>query len=291
MSTLTVDSAFPRHVKVAPLSDAAFRLHFAALAYCAEHETDGFMPESEVSTLTKHPDKTPLIQELERAKGPRESGHPLWRRSARTEVTGWDLHDYLDWNDSHAELEAKRERERIRSRTPRRAAAGPKDRPPSQRMLDGIHADPARISERIPSAQAPSRVPSHLVDVSNGKQSPDPDPSGDPDRNSTRARGGRGSTIPDGWEPTEKDIAFAAAKGWDAKRVADEAEHFRARHMSRGTVSKSWAASWITWVIQGIRFDRLDGRQSGVQRSARPGPSRAVQPDADNAEGPAKVYR
>lgn len=297
MSTLAIDSKFPRHTKVAPLSDAAFRLHVAALSYCAEHETDGFVPESEVTTLTKHQDKTPLIKELEAAKGPRENGQPLWRRSARADVTGWDIHDYLEWNESHAALEAKRKRDRARPRANKATDSGGRDGP--QQTFDDLRRERDREgiaveSMAMPSSRGAAPVPSHLVGVSNGKQSPDPDPSGDPDGNSHRAKvGGRGATIPEDWTPSAKDLEFAKKRGWDDRRIAEEAVHFQARHLARGTISKSWAHSWITWVIQGNRFDRMDGRASGVQRAARPGPARAVQPAAPPAtdEDKPEVYR
>ncbi|HMJ56445.1 MAG TPA: hypothetical protein VK540_30470 [Polyangiaceae bacterium] len=60
-------------------------------------------------------------------------------------------------------------------------------------------------------------------------------------------------------------------------RIADEAVQFASHHTAKGTISKSWAASWITWVMQGLRFEKKD-RASGAQRMSRPGPARAVQP-------------
>jgi hypothetical protein len=285
VSTLTVDSKFPRHTKVAPLSDAAFRLHVAAMSYCAEHETDGFVPESEVTTLTKHTNKTELIQELEEAKGPRENGHPLWRRSARGKVTGWDIHDYLEWNESHAALEAKRKGARSRMRA-NRAIEPAVDKPGPQRTFSELEANKERTAEERPARAS-------LSQVENSKQ--ESGSSGDPDPTSNRARGGAGgraATIAVDWRPSAADVAFASGKGWDPTRMTEEAERFHAHHLAKGTLSKSWAHSWITWVLQGIRFDRMDNRASGVQRAAgRPGPSRAVQPDIANPEPPAKVHR
>jgi len=277
MSTLSIDCKFPRHTKIAPLTDAAFRLHLSALAYCREHETDGFVPESEVSTLTKHQNKKPLFKELEDARGAREDSRPLWSRSDRGKVAGWQIHGYLEWNESHAILEAKRERERVRIRDTRGAHVGANagaNRQPTLFQQNGNN-EPTLPPRTDSGAPAPTRAGAPPLQVSKSKQ--DPDLSGNPDGDSNRARGGRGSTLPTGWAPTEADIAFAAKRGWDVGRIADEAVQFASHHTAKGTISKSWAASWITWVMQGLRFEKKD-RASGAQRMSRPGPARAVQP-------------
>jgi len=107
---LKTDDKMPRHPKVQPLSDAAFRLHHHALSHCAEHETDGFVATSAIDSLTHHKDKGPLIHELLNARGFRSDAQPLW-----SEVDGgWRVHDFLEYNPSHAELEAKRRRAKER---------------------------------------------------------------------------------------------------------------------------------------------------------------------------------
>lgn len=47
-----------------------------------------------------------------------------------------------------------------------------------------------------------------------------------------------GTGLPEDWQPTDVDRAFAAAKGWLSDKVASEAERFRAHHLAKSTVSK-----------------------------------------------------
>jgi len=65
-----------------------------------------------------------------------------------------------------------------------------------------------------------------------------------------------GTGLPEDWQPTDVDRAFAAAKGWPSDKVASEAERFRAHHLAKGTVSKDWAASWRTWAMNDEKFSR-----------------------------------
>jgi len=107
VSWLRIDDKMVRHPKICDLSDAAFRLHMAALGHCAEYETDGRIKESSAVTLTKHKNKTPLIRELVDAG--------LWEAM----IGGWCIHDFLEWNPSHAELKAKRDSAKLRMKSAR----------------------------------------------------------------------------------------------------------------------------------------------------------------------------
>lgn len=66
----------------------------------------------------------------------------------------------------------------------------------------------------------------------------------------------RGAKLPDDWKPSETDRAFALKRGWSEGKVTAEAERFRAHHEHKGTVSKSWPASWRTWVLNSDRFEQ-----------------------------------
>ncbi len=106
-------------------------------------------------------------------------------------------------------------------------------------------------------------------------------------RSSDSDRGGgarHGSALPEGWAPTEKDVEHAKGKGWDDSRIAEEAERFRAHHLAKGTLSKAWNQSWITWVANDKRFN-------GPAGGGRPGPSRSTQPPAATQFKPAQVLR
>lgn len=100
MSWLRVEGRAPQHAKIAPLSDAAFRLHFTAMCWCVEHLTDGAVPGGIPATLPAAPRGKKLASALEELE---DAG--LWHKSA----LGWTVHDFLDWNMSAAETLARKE--------------------------------------------------------------------------------------------------------------------------------------------------------------------------------------
>lgn len=109
MSWLRIDDSFPAHPKVAPLSDAAFRLHVTAKAYCCQFATDGFIPEDALVTLPAVARGAALkraIAELARIRPGQR--HPLWEAVE----SGWKVHDFLEYNLSAADGRALSEARR-----------------------------------------------------------------------------------------------------------------------------------------------------------------------------------
>lgn len=109
MTWLKTDDKFPEHRKVRRLSDPAFRLHVTALCACARDETDGRVTEADIADMEHGARLRKHIEQLV------EAG--LW------EVVrgGWEIHDYLNYNLSHAQLEqgradARRRQENARER-------------------------------------------------------------------------------------------------------------------------------------------------------------------------------
>lgn len=92
-SYVTLHDLFPEHPKVALLSDAAFRAQVSAICYSHRFSTDGFYPAPEVK---RHPRKA--VNEL--------VSRGLWEAKA----DGFKVRGYLDWNDSKADIEARRRR-------------------------------------------------------------------------------------------------------------------------------------------------------------------------------------
>ena len=64
----------------------------------------------------------------------------------------------------------------------------------------------------------------------------------------------RGTRLPDDWRPSPGDIAFAETKGNNLAQIDLLAEHFIAHHQKTGDISKSWPASWRTWVLNDVRW-------------------------------------
>lgn len=101
MPWANLDDQFPKHPKVVPLSDAAFRLHVAGICYSAQYETDGVVAAEMVPLLVPR-FRQRSLDELLAGK------RPLWVPHAE----GYEIHDYLEWNRSKAQIEAERERKR-----------------------------------------------------------------------------------------------------------------------------------------------------------------------------------
>jgi hypothetical protein len=93
------------HVKLLALSDGAFRLWVEGLAHCQKHLTDGTI-SSDVLRGFRYARPSRII-ELTRSV---ESAAPLWSPVPG----GFEVHDYLAWNDDKATVMRKRERARDR---------------------------------------------------------------------------------------------------------------------------------------------------------------------------------
>jgi len=93
----------PRHHKILPLSDAAFRLWVVGLCYCQEHLTDGAIPAVVLPTFG-------VKRAGQVAKELQDTG--LWRATA----TGFQVHDYTDWNAPRAVVTKRRQRANERYR-------------------------------------------------------------------------------------------------------------------------------------------------------------------------------
>jgi hypothetical protein len=104
----TLDDNLADHPKVFSLSDAAFRLHVSGIIYCARQRTDGNVPGEKVKALVPR-FRPSALQELV-ARG-------MWMPIL--DGAAYNIHDYLDWNLSRAQIEARRE---SRSKSGRRGA-------------------------------------------------------------------------------------------------------------------------------------------------------------------------
>jgi hypothetical protein len=61
--------------------------------------------------------------------------------------------------------------------------------------------------------------------------------------------------FPEGWQPDERGLAFARAKGMDASRIEVSAARFR-RHKT-GTSSKDWNLEWEAWIVEDCARDGI----------------------------------
>jgi hypothetical protein len=105
--------------KLLALSDAAWRMWGCGLIYCQNALTDGFIPAHAIHTFgVRAKNKEAVAGELCRVLIPGKG--PLWR----VVEGGYQVHDFLDWNDSRAEVLEGRARGRDRVRRHRAAREG-----------------------------------------------------------------------------------------------------------------------------------------------------------------------
>lgn len=145
---LKTDDKFPEHKKVRRLTDSAYRLHHTAMCACAKDETDGFVTEEDIADM-EHGDRLRKhVDALVTAK--------LW------EIVpgGWLIHDYLDYNFSHEQLNAKRALDRERQNRKRKGPGATPVADVSQRdtRVTPARQDPCHATT-TPPVTAPRPVP------------------------------------------------------------------------------------------------------------------------------------
>ena len=149
MSWLRLDDGFVEHDKIHDLSDRAFRLHVAALCYCARNLTDGELNQRRlkvVCALTKATRKhvTELV----------DSG--LWT----TSIDGHSIRDSLDYNPSAETVKKRRAEAKERMANLRGSSERSHERD-SERDSERSHTPdpgPSQTQNRTPKEQDPADV-------------------------------------------------------------------------------------------------------------------------------------
>lgn len=91
--------------KLLALTDAAHRMFTCGLIYVSKALTDGFIPEHVIDTFgVRAKNKRAVAEELCTPLVPGKQ--PLWHKVDG----GYQVHDYLDWNDNKETVVAKRQR-------------------------------------------------------------------------------------------------------------------------------------------------------------------------------------
>ena len=102
MTWLRKDDRFPEHRKIRRLSDGAYRLHDTAMCFTAKDEADGMITAADLDEMTHGKRLRRHIPSLVEAH--------LWEPVKG----GWIIHDFLHYNPSHVQQEAKRAAQRER---------------------------------------------------------------------------------------------------------------------------------------------------------------------------------
>lgn len=114
MAWARIDDAIIDHPKVLEAGEDARDLLIVSIIWCNKHLTDGRVPKAALGVLSRKKSAEKTAAALVRVG--------LWH----DEGDAWRLHDYLDWNPSREEVEAKRNAsaERMRKSRERRAKKG-----------------------------------------------------------------------------------------------------------------------------------------------------------------------
>lgn len=143
-SYVKFDDKCDEHPKVAAVGDAQFRAWFGSILYCGRNLTDGFVPTGVVvQRWWKH--RAALV-----AAG-------LWEISPG----GIVVHDYLEWNDSRAVVEARREQARTAGRASgrtRRSSASSTDRSTDSSTDAQLSVEPEANGQLNPSSYSVSTL-------------------------------------------------------------------------------------------------------------------------------------
>ncbi len=139
MSWVRLDDQFAHHPKVLRAGPTASFLWIACIAYCQKFLTDGFVPCRAIATLADVPDHPAQVELL------------LFVGLLEQVDQGFQVHDYLEFNESAESVKRRREQDRQRkessrnpagiqqesSRTPTRARA-PAPHPILKKNLDPL---------------------------------------------------------------------------------------------------------------------------------------------------------
>lgn len=202
MPWVRLDDRFPSHRKVSLLSDRAFRLYVSALCWSAENLTEGHIPDENLTRIAHVRSTKAAAKELE--------GRGLWERVH----DGWQIHDYLDYNRTRAQVQAERENNAARQqefRDKKKAAA------------ETAKAKKRAAEEATRNAVTPAVTDDPRNAVSNDAPAR-PDPVVPPNGGTTTAsQAARSGGIPDRLQPLAQALANAGlgAVAWDITKHTD----------------------------------------------------------------------
>jgi len=183
---------FSRSRKITRLSDAAFRLWSSAIDYTREQLTDGFLDEKDLPVIPRGVAgtwKVAVVKEIVDAG--------LWIRVEG----GWQIREFLDWQDSAAQVRAQKDKARERMRA--------------------VRANKSRTPSEVPVAY------SSLLDP-DSSSAPDPD----------LAAGAREASDTDQPKQLKRPANLAEAMTWPIGARAEYVE--QNRHLAEWVQPEAW---------------------------------------------------
>jgi len=117
MPWVRLDDGYPEHPKVDQVGPLAAWLNVCAWAYCARNLTDGFIPNDRVPRLASVRQPLKLVDRLVEVD--------LWERVDG----GYQVHDYLDYNPSRAQVQEYHKQQQANGQAGGRASARARGQP------------------------------------------------------------------------------------------------------------------------------------------------------------------
>lgn len=127
-------------------------------------------------------------------------------------------------------------------------------------ILTGNHNQSAYDRTKWYCPSGPIDLPCKANEIAQeGEPIPDSKPDHKPDKNIIGGKPPkepvrRASSICDDWEPSERNLSDAEAKGMKREDAIREADRFKDYHLAKGSTFKDWDAAWRTWLNNSARF-------------------------------------
>jgi hypothetical protein len=149
MAWLKLDDQFAENPKVSSLTNRSFRVHVAALCYCARNLTDGHLDSRAVNVvlaIVGTRSKT-VLQEL--------VSSALWRQ----ETDGYSINDYLEYNPSAEQVKDERNKAAQRMRRIRSGQRTSERSPEVTPHVRGPRPVPSPSTSNPAAAATPQHTP------------------------------------------------------------------------------------------------------------------------------------
>jgi hypothetical protein len=237
---IRVHDGMDEHPKIEGLSDAAFRTFFRGLFYSSRQRTDGLLTDAAWRNRGSARSRRELVDAGLAHPPGYECPHPECPTPPRGHV---QLHDYLDWQRSAAEIAAL---------TQKRSESGRKGGKARATRQASAKQTPGQTGSKV-EAESETDTETSLRSVG------------------TRVRGTR---LTDDFTVTDEMRSWAHDQGyadrWIDAATASFADYWRAQPGQRG-VKTDWPATWRNWLRREAERGRpLAAAGAGAGSSTRP---------------------
>lgn len=226
-------------------------LYLAGLCYCGEGLTDGHIPAGALRILAAEAD---IDDPANAAAALLREG--LWEYDANGDYV---VHHYLDYNPPRERVEATREvRAAAGSRGGKQRASNVKAsaKQTASKLLEAAQAvasDNGQAKANPVPVPVPVQTPVENAPAGEGARSratPPPSPAQDVPV-FVPPRAGK-TPMPEDWEPSDEDRAFARQCGMTGRDIAHNAAKCRAHYRAHGEYRDNWSEVWRLWVLREI---------------------------------------